>query len=82
MRLARWLIIPSVFLLTACPKTKPMAWQCTFILKEPLAQSYSFCVNVKTKEEKSVPVQEMNKWVTADIESYENFRQWYKEQCK
>lgn len=82
MQLAKWLIIPSFLLLTACPKEKPQAWQCTFIVKDVLSESYSFCVNVKTKEEKSVPVQQMNKWVTADLESYENFRKWYQEQCK
>lgn len=60
---------------------KPDAFICTFIVKNPIEHSYSFCVNYKTKEERSVPVQEMAKWITTDPDSYETTRDWYKKAC-
>jgi len=70
--------------LTACPSgsSKPDAFLCTFILKEPLEESYSFCKNAKTDEEKSVMVSDMAKWITSDPDSYDVFRTWYINQCK
>jgi len=79
MRYASLLITLS--LLASC-KEKPDAFLCTFILKVPTDASYSFCVNVKTKEEKSVLIKDMGNWVTGSPDDYELMRQWYKGQCK
>lgn len=77
----RYAILLIILSLTGCLE-KPDAWLCTFIVKNPLEKSYSFCVNAKTKEEKSVPISEMEKWITTDRQSYETFRTWYKNSCK
>ena len=71
--------------LVACPggsASKPDAYLCTFIMRDPVENSASFCINAKTGEEKEVPVQEMHKWITSDPTSYDVFREWYKSQCK
>lgn len=60
---------------------KPDAFICTMIIKKPLEASYAFCRNSKTKVEKNVPVQDLNDYIVTDLESYETFRSWYKEQC-
>lgn len=60
---------------------EPDAYQCTFIKREPLETSTAFCVNLKTKAEKEVPVQEMGTWLTTSPDDYEKIRDWYKAQC-
>ena len=74
-------IILSLFL-AGCLTTKPDAFLCTFIKKDPIENSYSYCVNAKTQEEKEVPVENMSKWITGSPDDYEAFRQWYKSECK
>ena len=79
-----FVMLLSILSLTGCPKEKPDAWLCTFVLKEPLEASYNFCGNLKTLEEIRVPVTEMIhcpngdacKWVTTDQQSYESIREF------
>lgn len=69
----------SLFLLSC--KTKPDAYLCTFIAKDPIQNSYAYCVNSKTKDEKTVQVEQLHKWIITDPDSYEEFRAWYKSEC-
>lgn len=81
MRLITLLIILSCCLV-GCPAVKPDAYLCTFVIKDPIEQSYSYCKNLKTSEIKSVAVKDMAKWITTDPDSFETIRQFYKDQCK
>ena len=70
----------AILSLTSC--AGPNAWLCTFVLKDPLEESYSFCVNQKTHAEKSVLVTDMAKWITTDPDSYDIARKHYKNKCE
>lgn len=77
------LSILSVILLCGFQKCEeaPDAWDCTFILKVPIQDSYNYCVNMDTGADKEVSVQDMHKWFTTDRASKEKIRQFYLDKC-
>jgi hypothetical protein len=89
MRLKTLLAILSVLVLTSCDD-KPNAYMCTFIYTPPTAvvladgslevtdNSYSFCVNYQDRNKTfKVPVGEMGKWVTTDLNNHDIIKDWY-----
>ena len=79
MKSLKILSILAMCFMSGCKN--PDAFICTLVIKNTLEKSYAFCVNSQTKEEKSVPITELHKWITTDPSSYEKFRTFYQEQC-
>lgn len=82
MRYAALLIICSFFIIGCDEASKPDAFLCSFIKMDPIEESYAYCYNSRTKEEKEILVSDLDGYVMASADDYEKIRDHYKQKCK